>query len=60
MNPVISLVAICCITALAVVALANGIDGAFMASACALIGGIAGYSGKKVREAKKAKDNKPQ
>ena len=60
MNPVVSLFAICCITALAIIALANGINGAVLASSFALIGGIAGYSGKKVREAKKAKDTKPQ
>ncbi|MBA7571906.1 hypothetical protein ES708_13676 [subsurface metagenome] len=60
MNPAISLIAICCITALAIIALANGIDGAVLASAFALIGGIAGYSGKKVREAKKGKGDKPQ
>ncbi|MBA7534808.1 hypothetical protein ES705_27058 [subsurface metagenome] len=60
MNPVISLIAICCITALAAIALANGINGAVLASAFALIGGIAGYSGKKVRDKKKARLDDPR
>ena len=35
--------AILCITGLATIAMANGIDGAFLMSAVAIIGGLAGY-----------------
>lgn len=46
-----------CITALAIVALLQGIDGVFLASALAVIGGLGGYSSKC---AKDARTSKPQ
>jgi len=49
MTPVISILAMTFVFALAIIALANGIDGAVLASAFAIIGGIGGYTvGKKL------------
>jgi len=45
-------VAMLSITALNVVALANGINGVLLASGMAIIGGLAGYQGKILRDKK--------
>jgi len=41
---VTAVVAMLCITALAAIALANGVDGAMFMSAIAIIGGLGGYA----------------
>ena len=46
-----------CITALAIVALFKGIDGVFLASALAVLGGLGGYS---VRQSKSVESTKTQ
>ena len=46
----IILVAIAAIVALAIVAMANGIDGMVLAGSMALIGGLAGFSGKAIKD----------
>ncbi len=51
------IVGVLCIAALAIVAVANGIDGAVLTAGFAIIGGLVGYQGAriadKVREKKK-------
>lgn len=44
------LVAILCITALAIVGIAQGIDGALLTAAFAIVGGLAGWTGAKLHE----------
>lgn len=49
-NALITLTGILCLTALAIVALANGIDGMILAGSMAIIGGLAGFTGKVLKD----------
>jgi len=54
-----STLAIICITALAIIALALGFNGALLASSFAIIGGLGGYEAKRARDKRKGTAQQP-
>ncbi|MBA7684292.1 hypothetical protein ES703_92683 [subsurface metagenome] len=57
--PITPIIAIICITALEIVAIANGINGATLAGSCAIIAGLGGYTAHRVKSKKKGTGTPP-
>ena len=54
-----AILAIICITALEIVALANSVNGALLAGSIAIIAGLGGWTAKKVKDTKSEKRKPP-